>query len=36
MMNLKTNLYKHQQEAFEKLKGIKVGGLFMDMRNWQD
>lgn len=29
-MNLVTNLLPHQEEAFEKLKGIRVGALFME------
>ena len=30
-MNLKTDLMKHQIAAYEKIKNIKVGALFMDM-----
>lgn len=30
-MSLKTELLKHQETAFEKLKSIKVGALFMEM-----
>lgn len=31
MFKLKTTLYQHQQAAFNKLKHIRVGGLFMEM-----
>lgn len=30
-MRLKTTLLEHQQAGFDKLKGLKVGGLFMEM-----
>lgn len=30
-MHLKTTILEHQSSAFEKLKGLKVGGLFMEM-----
>lgn len=30
-MILKTDLYEHQTKAYEKLKGIKVGALYMEM-----
>lgn len=30
-MHLKTTMLEHQQQAVEKLKGLKVGGLFMEM-----
>lgn len=31
MSHLSVNLYKHQDSAFEKLKNVRVGALFMDM-----
>lgn len=30
-MHLKTTILEHQQSAIDKLKGLKVGGLFMEM-----
>lgn len=31
MINLRTGLLPHQQAAFDKLKGLKIGALYMEM-----